>query len=239
MIETIENKTEALAQHSLYPYLKNPTHLQKFMEYHVFCVWDFMSLLKRLQLQITCVQIPWRPSPYSKKQVRLINQIVLSEESDEIENGQYSDHFTLYLNAMSEFGADKDAINKWLKNFDPKPLPKSVQNFVNFHLELALHGDIHLVAGAFFYGREQLIPAMFTGLLKELEAFQSKYPTLIYYLKRHIELDGEEHSIMAKEFLETLCFGNEEMLEQAKQTGLNSLKLRDEMWNELKANFCQ
>jgi len=88
-----------LVAHPLYAALRTVEDLRIFMANHVFAVWDFMSLLKELQRRLTCVVVPWSPAP-NPAAVRMINAIVLAEESDEVAPGRYIDHFSLYVLAM-------------------------------------------------------------------------------------------------------------------------------------------
>ena len=46
---------KSLVSHSLYSKLDSKQKLIDFMENHVFAVWDFMSLIKALQKNLTCV----------------------------------------------------------------------------------------------------------------------------------------------------------------------------------------
>lgn len=230
---------EHLSTHSLYQKIKTVSDLQVFMETHVFAVWDFMTLLKRLQNDITCVAIPWNPSPYPKNVVRLINEIVLGEESDKDREGLACDHFTLYLRAMNDLGADSTRLLNFSKdlNFD-KWTTKAERDFVTFNLDLAMKGKIHEVAAAFFFGREKLIPDMFTSILGDLtinldETAQTNFPNLRYYLERHIEIDGGEHSHQAQDCLESLCGTDEKKWEEARLAGVQSLSLRSALWDEV------
>jgi hypothetical protein len=99
-----------LLGHPLYGMIDSLTNLRIFMEYHVFAVWDFMSLLKSLQRSQTSVEIPWCPRP-NPTTTRFINEIVLCEESDEDGAGGYTSHFELYRSAMKECGASTAKID--------------------------------------------------------------------------------------------------------------------------------
>src|SRR5258706_12052917 len=102
--EAVRDGRKSVTGHPIYGALKNHDAIVTFMEHHVFAVWDFMSLLKSLQRNLTCVELPWVPTGPTGSR-RLINDIVLVEESDLL-GGGFISHFELYLNGMDEAGAD-------------------------------------------------------------------------------------------------------------------------------------
>ena len=132
---------EDLKNHSLYKKLHHIEDVQLFMEIHVFAVWDFMSLLKALQIKLTCVSIPWMPVKNAEL-ARFINEITVAEESDHDVNGVVKSHFEMYLTAMDEVNADKTKINNFIKllgvgksveeSLEEVALPKAITDFVNF-----------------------------------------------------------------------------------------------------------
>src|ERR1700746_1467034 len=93
----------ALLDHPIYTHVASVGDLRRFMEDHVFAVWDFMSLLKRLQQDMTCITVPWFPADNAKA-ARLINDIVIGEETDVGPDGSYMSHLALYLRAMRDIG---------------------------------------------------------------------------------------------------------------------------------------
>src|SRR6201988_3066786 len=95
-----------LLDHPVYAEVASVEDLRRFMEDHVFAVWDFMSLLKRLQHDLTCLKVPWFPvvDPHA---ARLINEIVMGEESGLGPAGASPiSHRDLSLRAMEEVGAE-------------------------------------------------------------------------------------------------------------------------------------
>jgi hypothetical protein len=219
-----------LAKHKLYNKLDNLESLKIFMKFHVFAVWDFMSLLKSLQKEITCVSLPWNESDYEPELVQLINEIVMGEESDVDQDGNPGSHFSLYLRAMDEIGADTSLIKTFLETKDFSILPEEIQQTLTYHLNLAFNGKVHEVASSFFYGREKLIPDMFTSMVEVLEDSGLNCPTLIYYFKRHIEVDGGEHGPKALKCLSKLT-ETQESRDEALNVALGSLVQREKLWN--------
>jgi len=220
-----------LNHHPLFSELTDLQRVRLFMQSHVWAVWDFMSLLKRLQRDITCVDVPWKPSSYSPAMVRFINQIVVGEESDVDEEGTPISHFQLYLAAMNEVGADTAPIEAFLQDFDLQRLPAHAREFTAQTLATAMQGDTVQVAASFFYGREKAIPSMFQGMVDVLKAADVKCPKLMYYLERHIHVDGEEHGPLSEQCLSELCGSDPEKLQLAEQAGLAALRARVKFWD--------
>lgn len=231
--EAIQIEQDRLVNHPVYEELNDLSDLRVFMETHVFAVWDFMSLLKSLQREITCVSVPWKPSGYSSELLRFINQIVLGEESDVDQNGKAISHFELYLKAMEEVGADTKGIKTFLQSPHLSLVPESAREFVRYNLELAEGGTPVQVASAFFFGREKLIPEMFDSIVKILDSHSLEAPTFKYYLERHIEVDGGEHGPLAEKCLSELIGENPESLQEAQETALKSLQARYELWDNV------
>src|SRR5258707_4906545 len=124
---TIQPTRQALLNHRIYRQIRGLDGLRRFMEHHVFAVWDFMSLLKALQQRLCCVTVPWFPGG-SSLACRLINEIVLGEESDEDGEGGYASHFELYHGAMLQCGASAAMIDEFLNVIrQGSPVPSALQ----------------------------------------------------------------------------------------------------------------
>lgn len=232
-MKLILDKQSELTQHPVYSTFKNVKNVQHFMRYHVFAVWDFMSLLKSLQRHVTCVTHPWKPSVYSSDLVRLINQIVLGEESDLDQHGHAISHFELYLKSMEEIGASTAEIRDFLESSDLSRIPLGAREFVTHNLDVAQNGHVVEVAASFFYGREKLIPGMFEEMVQILKRENVSAPTFLYYLERHIEVDSGEHGPLAEKCLETLVGEDAHLKDLAMKAGLLALEARQNLWDKV------
>jgi hypothetical protein len=229
-----------LVAHPLYGSLHSLESVRTFMKYHVFAVWDFMSLLKALQRAVTCVEVPWMPEGNPSVR-RFVNEIVLGEESDEDGRKGFLSHFELYYEAMKECGADTEPIETFLRAIRdgatvPDALrqahvPEFVSQFVGNTMGTALSRDPHRIAAAFFYGREDVIPDMFRALVADLRRDFPELHRLIYYLDRHIEVDGDDHGPRARQIVTMLCSSNRTWHQEAVETALASLRARFALWD--------
>jgi len=166
----ISEYKKAVVNHPLYNQLNTIEDVQKLMEIHVYAVWDFMSLLKGLQIELTCTTLPWKPIGNTKIR-RLINSIVLEEESDVDSAGNPSSHYEMYLDAMKECGANTNEIDKFVNSVSDLNLPKvntAIDSFLATTFDILNSGEAHKIAAAFTFGREDLIPDMFTAIVNDL-----------------------------------------------------------------------
>lgn len=240
--QDLKSLRKKLLQHSLYARIESPQDLQIFMQHHVFAVWDFMSLLKAIQQQLTCTTTPWVPVGNAKHRY-LINEIVLAEESDVNQFGERQSHFEMYLDAMLKANADVTKVNLLISEvIKGTPideavslinLPEGVQNFLLFTFNVIKNSKSHEIAAAFTFGREELIPDMFTSIIGEI---QQRFPEedlslFKYYFDRHIELDGDEHGPMALELITELCGNDAKKWEEVKHVSEEALKVRALLWD--------
>jgi hypothetical protein len=231
---------QRLFQHPLYHTVQTAESLRLFMREHVFAVWDFMSLLKRLQQLVTCCTVPWLP-PADATVSRFINEIVLGEECDEDGRGGFASHFELYLDAMDEVGADAGPVRGLIAALQrgvpvdealaATTMLPSTREFVRFTLQLVSHGSPHEVASAFFYGREDVIPDMFARLVESLPQEGVPVARLVHYLKRHIELDASDHGPLARRLVDNLCGGDPGREQAAELTACASIQARIHLWD--------
>jgi len=244
---SIREERMLLLNHPLYTKIKEPADLHLFLEGHVYAVWDFMSLLKALQQRLTCTSIPWFASENPETRY-LINEIVLAEESDTALDGRRLSHFEMYTEAMQKCGADTGKIFSFIESvksgdifsaIEKSQLHPKVKAFLNFTFTTIADGKTHEIAAAFTFGREDLIPNMFSEILSELK---NRFPAtdleeLIYYFERHIELDADEHGPMAFKMIDDLCGNDPVKWEEVAETSKKALQLRSGLWDAILESF--
>jgi hypothetical protein len=240
--EQISEARNTVVGHPMYAALDSIDAIRTFQEHHVFAVWDFMSLLKSLQRNLTCVELPWVPSgPVGSR--RLINDIVLVEESDERKDSFIS-HFELYLEGMTQAGADTAVINDFLNRIRAKqPVPEAIgqagvpgpaAEFVRLTWGLIEGSPVHVQAAAFAFGREDLIPDMFQQVVGVNERIGS-LGTFVDYLARHIQVDSEEHTPMAMQMVTDLCGDDDAKWAECAETIKFALAARAHLWDGILA----
>lgn len=239
--KTIEPLRQEIINHKVYSAIKDIDDLKVFMQFHVYAVWDFMSLLKTLQSNLTSTSVPWFPKGTADTRF-LINEIVVGEESDIDLNGIRKSHFELYLDAMKQCGADTSKIEVFtevLKNtgdFDSAYLasetPKEAKDFVDFTFKIIGSNKDYLQSAIFTFGREDLISGMFISIVNDIHKnFPDSISIFKYYLERHIEIDGDHHSHLALQMTSNLCGTDDQFWKEAEQATIESLQKRIDLWD--------
>lgn len=245
-LSRIKQKQEELYNHRLLnnQIIKNLDGLQLFMEHHVYAVWDFMCLLKSLQHHVCPSTTCWVPNKWIRSgAARLVNEIVLCEETDiDIDGNGSISHHDLYCQAMLEIGADGKDFEEFIECVrysgyriaeEQISMPYASKKFMNQTFSFIESGEPHVIAAAFCFGRETLIPDMFKKLTQQLDLTKADSPKFHYYLERHIEVDGGDHGPASIQLIETLCDHDPIHIHEAEQAAIKSIEARIKLWDDV------
>lgn len=226
-----------LLEHRMFHSVRSLDDIRAFMKIHVFAVWDFMSLVKRLQADFAGAACPWMP-PQDRELARFVNEVVLTEESDLDHTGAPMSHLEMYLNAMNELGVSTVPFERFLRKVEGEgiasavtSLPPAVGQFVGENLWCARYGAPIEVAASFLLGREDVIPDMFTRILEQWSVSPNDAPGLHHYLSRHVQLDGEEHGPLARRALVRLAGNDSQCWQRATHQAVRALRARIVLWD--------
>ncbi|XP_023338465.1 uncharacterized protein LOC111709098 [Eurytemora carolleeae] len=231
----------SLAQHKLFPMLNSREAIQVFMQLHVYAVWDSLSMLKCLQKHLTCESVPWVPLDHPEI-TRLINHLVLLEESDLDWNNKPHSHFEMYLDAMKQMHVDTSNVENFvelirkgmsvLDAINSTRLEEGVAEYLKTTHEIVSSGKVHVVAGAFAFSREVIIPQIFSQILDQQD-WRGNHARLSFYLQRHVDLAGEGFEAASVEMVKTLCGWDKQMWDEANRAAQESLRARNRLFNAI------
>jgi hypothetical protein len=241
LIDRVAPARQALVTHPVYDSIQSVDDINTFMSYHVFAVWDFMCLLKELQRRLSCVEVPWLPvgDPYLR---RLVNEIVVSEETDEDGLGGFAAHFELYLDAMDQCGAERRVIDEFLRRLRVREdvrsalraagAPPAARRFCQDTFAVIRSGSLPAVAAAFTLSREDVVPVMFKNIVDRLRVTElRRYDRFVYYLDRHVAVDSDSHGPMAFEMINRICGDDATRWGEAEDAARLTIESRCCLWD--------
>lgn len=169
---------------------------------------------------------------------------MLAEETDLDAEGKTSSHFELYVDAMVQAGASIDQLGCFmdslnenqclLKAVERAQLPVAICEFISFSWNIAKNGSLEEKAAVFAFSREILIPDMFYRIVGELNQMGGNHlQAFIYYLERHIHLDGEQHGPLSEVLVLETCGQDDGKWNRAMVAAKEGLRLRARLWDEI------
>ncbi|MHA7944072.1 DUF3050 domain-containing protein [Formosa sp. 3Alg 14/1] len=250
-IKRIESELSQLQHeirnHKLYNVLQTTEDVKLFMEHHVYTTWDFMSLVKTLQLQYTSFKLPWVPNK-NPEIFKFINEIVAAEESDVNELGQTKSHFEMYLDGMEQIGANTTLITTFTELIENKIpvskaaklvyIPDFIKDFIEFTFNIIAKEKPHVMAAVFIFGREDINSEKVLNIVSNIETEDNPCTKLTFLLNRYLYLKQENHRAVAYKMLHELCGTDmvkwEEVLTVAKEALEHRVILWDNIYNIIK-----
>ena len=144
---------------------------------------------------------------------------------------------------MQQAGASSAKIHSLLSDLAGKPVLQAVRDaqipdgpraFLTTTFSLIESGKLHALAAAFTFGREDVIPDMFRSLVRDLNHQNAgALDTFIWYLERHIEVDGEDHGPLSLRMVSDICGEDSERWMEAADAAEDALEARLKLWDAI------
>jgi hypothetical protein len=75
---------------------------------------------------------------------------------------------------------------------------------------------------------------MFQSIVKNISLQNDgKLNTFLYYINRHIEIDGGEHKQLSHKLMEHVCGNDENKWNNARNAAIKSLESRKKLWDSI------
>ncbi|MEI9943953.1 MAG: DUF3050 domain-containing protein [Chitinophagaceae bacterium] len=234
LADEIRTLTRALYDHKLYKSVKTIGHVRTYMAHQVWCVWDFMALLKGLQNEWLSHSIEWLP-PQDGSIGAYLYEILLTEETDITHTGSgHCSHFETYIKAMKEAKADVEPITVFIeklkagKNFAQAisniDIPPASLTFITNTMKHA-KSKVHKLVAVFCLSREGIIPGMFTTFLENF-SLHNNLAAFRWYLKRHIEVDSDTHGPLSAKLFKSVMHQDPTLISEALSASIDALQAR-------------
>ena len=135
------------------------------------------------------------------------------------------------IESLLEKIKEKKSITQSLDEISAK---QPIKDFIQFNFDTIGTNEPHKIASVFTFGREDLIPNMFIQIVKNINNEKNVYANkLIYYLERHIELDGDDHGPIALKMISKLCGDNKKKWDDVISYSKRALKERIKLWDHI------
>ncbi len=247
IIESTQVLRADIINHPLNSNIVTMEHLRSFMEHHIFAVWDYMSLLKSLQKELTCTTLPWCPT-VNTKLCRIVNELVMDAESTINLEGEAQSQFDIYRDCMKSVGARTEGIDQLIEKVRRgESLVKALMTTGNLAPSAALFvldtfniidkSKAHEIAAVFAFGREALLPELF---LKMVHNLKDEFPELgayQVYMEQYLKVHNKQNLEHAYEMLEVLCGNDAIKWVEAEAAAKKALESRLNFWNAIEINM--
>lgn len=235
-----ERYFQLLEKHDIYESVVGLKSLQYFMERHIICVWSYTALLQSLHKDLVAMVFPLNSESH-KEAIRLISEIIINEEVDDLGDGRYLSHLELYLEAMQDLDCD---LSKILDFFDQLETNRSIDEAIKKSLfseeikEYAratarfLRKPLHIRAAALYYEGEPFFPDQFLYRLYLLSD-HIKCDKALWYFEKHIEGIKCQDFSAAGRLVEVLCKVDHKFDYEAESTASAVMRNRINLWNKI------